>query len=126
MFHSKLNHSRRSQLYILGNRKYIPKAATSLRIRLSDDTQLRIDEDFFYQNTVNRISIQGDAGAWQKSRTQVEVGPEAFKGNNGPFPEIEISNIFAVVIRTRAFSGKENSQLLRHIMVALQRNFTFP
>lgn len=120
--HQKLNHCRRSQQYILGPRKYIPKAATSLRIRLSDEAQLRIDEDFFYHNTVNRISIQGDEHAWQSSRTQVEVGPEAFKGNNGPFPEIEISNLFTVVIRTKAFSGKKKFVTTCLIMVV--SNFT--
>lgn len=123
--HPKLNHSRRSQQYILGPRKYIPKTATSFRIRLSGDAQLRIDEDFFYHNTVNRISIEGDAAAWQSSRTQVEVGPEAFKGNNGPFPEIEISNLFTVVLRTKAFSGKENSRQRMIIWLYCKENFTF-
>lgn len=37
---------------------------------------------------------------------QVEIGEDAFRGNNGPFPEIAFTNVFAVVIRQRAFQQK--------------------
>lgn len=47
----------------------------------------------------------GDDDDAPARKSQVELGPDAFKGNNGPFPDIEIVNCFSVVLRSKSFNG---------------------
>lgn len=69
-------------------------------MRLSQKAGLRIDENMFVNNKINRISIQGTHPYGQE---HLEISSKAFHGNTGPFPEIEIRNVHTVLIQTNAF-----------------------
>lgn len=83
--------------------KYFPNNTTSVQINLSQNTALRIDENMFAGNRINRISIRG---SHPKGLEHLEIGTKAFYGNNGPFPEIEIANVHTVLVQANAFYRK--------------------
>lgn len=83
--------------------KYFPNNTTSVQINLSQNAALRIDENMFAGNRINRISIRGSR---PKAMEHLEIGTRAFYGNNGPFPEIEIANVHTVLIQANAFYRK--------------------
>lgn len=41
-----------------------------------------------------------------KESEQVEINSNAFSENSGPYPEIGFSNVFAIVIKNKAFQQK--------------------
>lgn len=63
------------------------------------------------KNRLNRILIQGSGT--ESGREHVEINSYAFNGNDGPFPEIEIVNVYSVEIHSNAFYRKsqENNQM---------------
>uniref|UniRef100_A0A1A9WVB5 Right handed beta helix domain-containing protein n=1 Tax=Glossina brevipalpis TaxID=37001 RepID=A0A1A9WVB5_9MUSC len=79
----------------------VPLDATVIFIKLGRNVQFRLDRGFFNNNTVNSLTIEGQ----HKDGEQIEINTEAFRGNNGPYPEINFNNVFTVIIRTKAFSG---------------------
>lgn len=90
------------QPYVLGTNKYITRSTTSLLIKLKNPkSSLRFDSKFFDNNKINRILIECPAD----NRVQIEVTANAFVGNSGPLPEIDIVNCFAIVLRSYAFQG---------------------
>lgn len=90
------------QPYVLGANKYITRSTTSLFIKLKHPkSSLRFDPKFFDNNNINRILIECPTD----NRVQIEVTANAFVGNEGPFPEIDIVNCFAIVLRSNAFQG---------------------
>lgn len=89
------------QQYILGADYFIPRAAISLNIKLSEKSKLRLDEEVFNTNKVNRILIEGNSNG----NEHVEISKNAFRNNAGLYPEIDIYNCYTVVLRERAFSG---------------------
>lgn len=87
---------------MLGANKYITRSTTSLLIKLKHPkSSLRFDSKFFDNNNINRILIECPAN----NRAQIEVAANAFVGNKGPFPEIDVVNCFAIVLRSNAFQG---------------------
>ncbi|KAL9873804.1 ben isoform 2-T2 [Glossina fuscipes fuscipes] len=79
----------------------VPLDATVIFIKLERNTQFRLDRGFFINNTVNSITVEGQYADGE----QIEVNTEAFRDNNGPYPEINFNNVYTVIIRTKAFSG---------------------
>lgn len=87
---------------MLGSHKYVTRSTTSLLLKLKHPkSSLRLDSKFFDNNNINRILIECPAD----NRVQIEVTANAFVGNGGPFPEIDIVNCFAIVLRSYAFQG---------------------
>lgn len=82
---------------------HFPNTTTLVHIRLSQNAGLRIDENMFASNRINRISING---TYPHGEEHLEISPRAFYGNNGPFPEIEIKNVHTVLIQANAFYRK--------------------
>lgn len=80
-------------------------------IKLGSFTQLRLNSGLFNNNTINSISILGNYNEGE----QLEITSEALRGNNGPYPDINIQNIFTVIIRTKAFSGNNSSDNGSHM-----------
>lgn len=76
-------------------------SAETLLIHLSGDAEFRLDGNVFKGNRLNRIMIQGTGS--RSGREHVEIGTNAFNGNAGPFPEIDIVNVHTVVIRPNSF-----------------------
>uniref|UniRef100_A0A1I8P772 Right handed beta helix domain-containing protein n=1 Tax=Stomoxys calcitrans TaxID=35570 RepID=A0A1I8P772_STOCA len=77
----------------------MPELAKSLVVKLGPKTFFRLQEGFFHNDTINRFIIEGNMSEYEK----VEIGTDAFQGNNGPFPEIAFTNVFAIIILQRAF-----------------------
>lgn len=63
---------------------------------------LRLSKDFFVKNKINKIQIEGQPNGTEN----VEIETNAFVGNDGPFPQIDIVNCHTVVLRKNAFHGK--------------------
>ncbi|XP_061399594.1 uncharacterized protein LOC133335325 [Musca vetustissima] len=80
----------------------MPELAKILIVKLGPRTSFRLREGFFHNDTINRFIIEGNMEEHEK----VEIGTDAFRGNNGPFPEIIFSNVFAIIILERAFRQK--------------------
>ncbi|XP_075159237.1 ben [Haematobia irritans] len=80
----------------------MPELAKSLIVKLGPKTFFRLQEGFFHNDTINRFIIEGEMSEYEK----VEIGTDAFRGNNGPFPEIVFTNVFAIIILQRAFKQK--------------------
>ncbi|XP_031628449.1 uncharacterized protein LOC116344162 [Contarinia nasturtii] len=89
------------QHYIFGTGKMIQPSAETLLITLSSDAEFTLDGNVFKNNRLNRIMIQGSG--FDTGREHVEIKANAFSGNFGPFPEIEIVNVHTVNIRSNAF-----------------------
>ncbi|XP_055305282.1 uncharacterized protein LOC129569986 isoform X1 [Sitodiplosis mosellana] len=89
------------QHYTLGASKIIRPSAETLLITLSSDAEFTLDANVFTNNRLNRIMIQGSG--LDSGREHVEISSNAFNGNGGPFPEIEIVNVHTVNIRSNAF-----------------------
>lgn len=66
----------------------------------SVNANLRFDVGLFHNNKINRIFINGPI---RNDKSQVELGYNAFIGNDAPFPEIEITNFYSVVLREHTF-----------------------
>lgn len=79
----------------------IRSSAETLLITLSPDAEFTLDGNVLVNNRLNRIMIQGSGTNY--GREHVEINPFAFNGNTGPFPEIEIANVYSVNIRPNAF-----------------------
>lgn len=82
----------------------IRASAETLLITLSSDAEFRLDGNVFENNRLNRIMIQGNGP--DVGREHVEIGANAFNGNTGPFPEIEIVNVHTVILHSNAFYCK--------------------
>lgn len=82
----------------------IRPSAETLLITLSSDAEFTLDGNVFTNNRLNRIMIQGSG--LDSGREHVEISANAFNGNAGPFPEIEIVNVHTVNIRSNAFYCK--------------------
>uniref|UniRef100_A0A1I8MBC7 Right handed beta helix domain-containing protein n=1 Tax=Musca domestica TaxID=7370 RepID=A0A1I8MBC7_MUSDO len=80
----------------------MPELAKILVVKLGPRTQFNLREGFFHNDTINRFIVEGNMEEPEK----VEIGTDAFRGNNGPFPEIVFSNVFTIVILQRAFRQK--------------------
>lgn len=80
----------------------VPQNARVIIIKLSPKTQFRLDDGFLNNNTINRFIVEGN----MQEGEQVEINSNAFSENNGPYPEIGFSNVFAIVIRNKAFQQK--------------------
>lgn len=65
-------------------------------------TQFQLNEGFLNNTTVNRFIVEGNMNEGE----QVEINSNAFSENYGPYPEIGFFNVFAIVIRNRAFQQK--------------------
>lgn len=89
------------QHYTLGTSQTIRATAETLLITLSSDAKFQLDGNVFENNRLNRIMIQGKGPDF--GREQVEINTNAFNGNAGPFPEIEIINVHTVVLHSNAF-----------------------
>lgn len=72
-----------------------------MNIKLGTSTQFRLSSGLFNNNTINSLTIIGN----YKEGEQVEITSDALKENNGPYPDINIQNVFTVIVRTKAFSG---------------------
>lgn len=83
----------------------LPALTKSLIIKLGPKTFFRLHEGFFHNDTVNQFVVEGNMSEYEK----VEIGTDAFRGNNGPFPEIAFTNVFAIIILQRAFQQKPAS-----------------
>lgn len=70
-------------------------------ITLESGVDFHFDGNILSNNRLNRIKIQG-TGADE----HVEIRGNAFYGNMGPFPEIEIVNVGSVNILSNAFYRK--------------------
>lgn len=70
-------------------------------MKLEPYTDLLITANFFKNNKLNRISIEGSN---QRSE-QVELGSFALADSSAPFPEIVLANLHTVIIRAHAFNG---------------------
>lgn len=92
-----------NEFAMLKPNKFFPNSTTLVHLRLSHNAGLRIDENMFMTNRINRISIQG---TYPHSEEHLEFNSRAFFGNNGPFPEIEIKNVHTVLIQANAFYRK--------------------
>lgn len=77
-------------------------SADTLLIHLSSNSELRLDGNVFEGNRLNRIMIQGT----KSGHEHVEISSNAFYGNRGMFPEIDIVNIHTVVLRSKSFYSK--------------------
>ncbi|XP_037029610.1 uncharacterized protein LOC119069622 [Bradysia coprophila] len=105
--------------YVLGPNKYITRSTTSLLIKLKHPkSALRFDSNFFDNNNINRILIECPAD----NRVQIEVTANAFVGNEGPFPEIDIVNCFAIVLRSNAFQGEFKLNITKSSNVMIFKN----
>lgn len=78
--------------------------AETLLITLASDAEFQLDGNVLTNNRLNRIKIQGSG--MESGREHVEIRSNAFNGNAGPFPEIEIVNIYSVEIHSNAFYCK--------------------
>ncbi|XP_073834037.1 ben isoform X2 [Musca autumnalis] len=82
----------------------MPELAKILIVKLAPRTDFRLVDGFFHNDTINRFIIEGN----MEEQEKVEIGTDAFRGNNGPFPEIVFTNVFAIIIRQRAFRQKSS------------------
>jgi hypothetical protein len=89
------------------NRQYfIPKTTSSLMIHLSSFTNLKLEHGLFNDNKLNRLSINGTHEKWPDGKNSVEIGNDTFHGNYGPFPEIEITHAYSLILREQSLFGK--------------------
>ncbi|KNC30502.1 hypothetical protein FF38_07824 [Lucilia cuprina] len=80
----------------------VPQNARAIIIKLAARTQFQLNDGFLNNNTINRFIVEGN----MKEGEQVEINSNAFSENNGPYPEIGFTNVFAIVIRNKAFQQK--------------------
>lgn len=71
---------------------------------MSSNAEFRIGGNVFTENHLNRVMIQGNG---LNSHEIAEIDANAFQGNAGPFPEIDIVNVHTVIIRSNAFYRKQ-------------------
>ncbi|XP_037938855.1 uncharacterized protein LOC119671986 [Teleopsis dalmanni] len=83
---------------IFGKNFQVPADATSVTIHLAVRTNFRLEAGFFSESRVNSLRIEGT-----NSDDQVEITSEAFSGNDGPYPDIQINNVQTVFVRKQAF-----------------------
>ncbi|XP_050081155.1 uncharacterized protein LOC126568684 [Anopheles maculipalpis] len=81
---------------VLDETLLLPSAATALNIRLLGGGQLAVRKDFFKQNYINHLSIDG--GSESRSSAVVEFHEGALCNNNGEFPEILVTNVDRLVM----------------------------
>lgn len=79
----------------------INSSAETLLITLSSDAEFQLDGNVFENDRLNRIMIQGRGPSF--GQEHVEINANAFNGNTGPFPEIEIVNVHTVILHSNAF-----------------------
>lgn len=91
------------QHYTLDDKSLIRPAAEALLIKLSRNAEFRLDGNVLADNSLNRVMIQGNG---MHSDEHVEISSNAFYGNSGPFPKIDIVNVHTVIIRSNAFYSK--------------------
>lgn len=93
------------QHYVLSPSQYfVHTSATSILIKLSADAEFRLEGHMFAGNNLNRITIEGTGS--RSGREMVEIRSNAFYGNSGPFPEIDILNVHSVFIQNGSFFGE--------------------
>ncbi|XP_065362958.1 uncharacterized protein be isoform X2 [Calliphora vicina] len=80
----------------------VPQNARVIIIKLAARTQFQLNDGFLNNNTINRFIVEGN----MKEGEQVEINSNAFSENNGPYPEIGFNNVFAIIIRNKAFQQK--------------------
>ncbi|XP_034489640.1 uncharacterized protein LOC117793435 isoform X2 [Drosophila innubila] len=83
----------------------VPPIITGMEIQLTDRTQLQLHGGLFRENRVNRFVVKGANGA--NGNDQVELTHNAFGGNLGGYPDIQILGVNSVFVRDHAFSGGE-------------------
>uniref|UniRef100_A0A182MK63 Uncharacterized protein n=1 Tax=Anopheles culicifacies TaxID=139723 RepID=A0A182MK63_9DIPT len=84
--------------FVLDGKLQLPASATALNIKLIAGGQLEIRKDFFKQNNINHLSIDGGESRTGSSDTSVQFHEGALCNNNGQFPEILITNIGRLVM----------------------------
>uniref|UniRef100_A0A182JNI7 Uncharacterized protein n=1 Tax=Anopheles christyi TaxID=43041 RepID=A0A182JNI7_9DIPT len=83
---------------VLDGQLLLPASATALHIKLIAGGQLIMRKDFFKQNNVNHLSIDGSESLTGSSDTVVEFQEGALCNNNGQFPEILVTNVGRLVM----------------------------
>ncbi|KAM7348327.1 ben isoform 2-T2 [Cochliomyia hominivorax] len=97
------DYQKNSRLSPIFDKHYkVPNNARVIIIKLAARTQFQLNEGFLNNTTVNRFIVEGN----MKEGEQVEINSNAFSENYGPYPEIGFSNVFAIVIRNKAFQQK--------------------
>ncbi|XP_059618652.1 uncharacterized protein LOC132263090 isoform X2 [Phlebotomus argentipes] len=101
--------------YDFNHKYHIPKEAWSLTMHLAKNTRLHIHRDFFQQNHINRILINGT----KESEAHVEFMENALQENNGSMLEINIINCHTVVLKNGTFhdENKINFTNCREVIV---------
>lgn len=80
----------------------MPQNVRVIIIKLGAKTQFKLDSGFLNNNTINRFIVEGN----MKEGEQVDINSNAFSENYGPYPEIGFTNVFAIVIHSKAFQHK--------------------
>ncbi|XP_035892622.1 uncharacterized protein LOC118503454 [Anopheles stephensi] len=81
---------------VLDETLLLPSAATALNIRLHGGGQLAVRKDFFKQNNINHLSIEGSES--RSAFAVVEFHEGALCNNNGQFPEILVTHVGRLVM----------------------------
>lgn len=84
--------------FVLDEKLLVPASATALNIKLIAGGQLVIRKDFFKQNNINHLSIDGSESRTGSSDTSVQFHEGALCNNNGQFPEIVVANVGRLVM----------------------------
>uniref|UniRef100_A0A182T257 Right handed beta helix domain-containing protein n=1 Tax=Anopheles maculatus TaxID=74869 RepID=A0A182T257_9DIPT len=80
---------------VLDETLLLPSAATALNIKLIGGGQLAVRKDFFQQNSINHLSIEGNGS---RSASVVEFHEGALCNINGQFPEILVTNVGRLIM----------------------------
>lgn len=112
----------RKQHYRLGVSRTIQASAETLLITLSSDAEFQLDGNVFEKNRLNRIMIQGRGPDF--GQEHVEISANAFNGNAGPFPEIEILNVHTVILHSNAFYCTYNGSVFVFSNINILYTFT--
>uniref|UniRef100_A0A182QPK8 Right handed beta helix domain-containing protein n=1 Tax=Anopheles farauti TaxID=69004 RepID=A0A182QPK8_9DIPT len=91
--------------FVLDGKLFIPSSATALNIKLIAGGQLAIYKDFFKQNNINHLFIDGSKSRTGAFDTAVEFHDGALCNNNGQFPEILITNVGRLVMHKNVSCG---------------------
>lgn len=106
------------QHYVLSpSQHFVHPSATSILIKLAMDAEFQLEGHVFAGNSLNRITIEGTGS--RNGREIVEIHTNAFYGNSGPFPEIDIVNVHSVVIQKGSFFGETPSHAACQLEVVL-------
>ncbi|XP_052889843.1 uncharacterized protein LOC128298140 [Anopheles moucheti] len=84
--------------FVLDEKLLLPASATALNIKLIAGGQLNIRREFFKQNNINHLSIDGSESRTGSSDTSVQFHEGALCNNNGQFPEILVANVGRLVL----------------------------